>query len=466
MRADLLRVAPGLLGGHVGRRAQDGAGVGLVLVELEPLGQAEVGDLGRAVGGEQDVGRLEVAVDDPPVVRGLHPPREQDDHLHRLARRPGALAEPLGQAAPLDELQGEVREPGVLADLVDLDDARVLELGDRLGLGPEPRELIGRGVGPGQDHLEGDVAVEAELAGLINDAHAAAAQLLDEPIADRPDRPGWGGAVGRPGGGCVERLVVGGGGGAGAGRAEREARSGHVEGRPVAGAGAELGRAGLPGRFGRRSRPGRRRRDPGGADLAGRGRGEGGRVERVVGVALRAVEGRGESEVGLALGRAGPIAGLRLAAPALAPIAVDAFEDRADRVAEAVGQAAEERLDLRLGPAGFVGVPGRLEPLAGRAERPGQFVPGRLDGPVVRLVHGRTPSPGPVGLAGGARIAPHALDLSRTARSGQFPDHPRASAAPIDQPGVSAARHARGTAMILALASCVALLARPEGPAK
>ena len=189
----------GLLRGHVGRRAQDGAGVGLVLVELEPLGQAEVGDLGRAVGGEQDVGRLEVAVDDPPVVRGLHPSRKQGDHPHRLARRPGALAEPLGQATTLDELQGEVRKPGVLADLVDLDDARVLELGDRPGLGPEPRELIGRGVGSGEDHLEGDIAVEAELAGLVNDAHATASQLLDKLIANRRHRPASVGPISRLG---------------------------------------------------------------------------------------------------------------------------------------------------------------------------------------------------------------------------------------------------------------------------
>jgi hypothetical protein len=55
------------------------------------------------------------------------------------------------------------------------------------------------------------------------------------------------------------------------------------------------------------------------------------------------------------------------------------------------------------------------------------------------------------------------LHLSRTTRSGQFPDHPLASAAWIGQPGGFAARHARGTAMILTLASCVALFAPAGG---
>ena len=49
----------------------------------------------------------------------------------------------------------------MLADLVDLHDVRVLQPGDRLGLGAEARELRRPGVGAGEDHLEGDEAVRA-----------------------------------------------------------------------------------------------------------------------------------------------------------------------------------------------------------------------------------------------------------------------------------------------------------------
>jgi hypothetical protein len=78
-RPDLLALAAGLLGGHVGRRAHEGARRGLADV-IEPLRQPEVGDLWRAVIRQQDVVGLEVAVDNALVVRRLHRPRQ---HLHQ-----------------------------------------------------------------------------------------------------------------------------------------------------------------------------------------------------------------------------------------------------------------------------------------------------------------------------------------------------------------------------------------------
>ena len=53
-------------------------------------------------------------------------------------------AELLGQAAAVDELQREERQALVLADLVDLHDVRVLQPGDRLGLGAEAGQLARR----------------------------------------------------------------------------------------------------------------------------------------------------------------------------------------------------------------------------------------------------------------------------------------------------------------------------------
>ena len=99
-------------------------------------------------------------------------------------------------------------------------------LGDGLGLDVEPGELVGRGVRPGQDHLQRDQAVEPDVPGLVDHAHAAPADLLEELIADRPGRPGAARAVGRPRRGDAERPGVGGGGGDRGGRPKCEARSG------------------------------------------------------------------------------------------------------------------------------------------------------------------------------------------------------------------------------------------------
>ena len=103
----------------------------------------------------------------------------------------------------------------MLADLVDLHDVGVLQSGDRLRLDAEPLPLRGAGISAAQDHFQGDDAVEADLPGLVNDAHAAAVQLLQDLVAGhgqahRWRRPGAGrrGPVGRKFG--AGRIGIGG----------------------------------------------------------------------------------------------------------------------------------------------------------------------------------------------------------------------------------------------------------------
>ena len=125
----------------------------------QDLGQAPVHDLDLAEGADHDVGRLQVAVDDAPAVG------EADrlaDLLERLQQpRPVGGLHLVGQGLPGDELHGQERGAvGQRAEGVDRRDARVLQLGGDLRLADEAV-----GVGPGQQDLEGDVAVEGEVAG-------------------------------------------------------------------------------------------------------------------------------------------------------------------------------------------------------------------------------------------------------------------------------------------------------------
>ena len=210
-----------LLGGHVGRRAQDRAAGRHLDVGLDPLGQAEVGDVGVAFGVDQDVRRLQIAVENAAHVGVV-------DRLGRLGqerrRGPGIgleRGELLGEVAPLDQLHAEIALAVVLADLVDRDDPRVIEQGDGLGLVLEASQLGVVGQNSGLDHLERDGPVEADLPGLVDDAHAAAAQLfLNLVVAEVADggaarqvargpvavgRAGWVVGVGRPVAGGVGR---------------------------------------------------------------------------------------------------------------------------------------------------------------------------------------------------------------------------------------------------------------------
>ena len=259
------------------------------------LGQAEVGDPDAALGVEQQVRRLDVAVDDPLAVgvgqrlghldahagprcdrSGAGPPRPRSARTGRAgpptkrprcpgraAPRPsralsgarsgsaavptsnrpvsseratsaavptarfggagasrgaGPLAEGLQlaehhvQRLSLDELHGVEDDPAILADLVDRHDVGVVQPGRGPRLAAEPLQAPGvAGDRVGQD-LQGDVPAQRQLLGLVDDAHAAAADLAEDAVvadplrrarrpARGPRRPGPGGVPGGRGAG-------------------------------------------------------------------------------------------------------------------------------------------------------------------------------------------------------------------------------------------------------------------------
>ena len=206
-RRDLRRAPAGLLRRDVTRRAHDGAGLGRPAAEsfVESFGKPEVGDLrrrfrtpnarlrrrstrrgffGSPIDGaaQQHIRRFQIAVDDAERVGVVHRAGEVFDqpgavaHRHQVDQR----RELLGQAAPFDILQRQVGLPGLLADLVDLHDAGVLERRHRRGFFAEALAVHVAGVGPREDHLEGDDAVQCRLAGLVDDPHAAAAEFAQD----------------------------------------------------------------------------------------------------------------------------------------------------------------------------------------------------------------------------------------------------------------------------------------------
>jgi hypothetical protein len=91
-------------------------------------------------------------------------------------------AEPVAERLALDERHGEPEAPRRFARVVDRQDVGMLQAGGEAdlalkALGPEGgREL-------GEEDLEGDGAVVAEVLGQIHDGHAAAAELALERIA-------------------------------------------------------------------------------------------------------------------------------------------------------------------------------------------------------------------------------------------------------------------------------------------
>jgi hypothetical protein len=76
----------------------------------------------------------------------------------------------------------DVRGSLVNPDLVDADDVGMGQARDGLSLDAEAGQFQEVGFPRCEHHLEGDDAVEAEVAGLVDDAHAATAQLAQQLV--------------------------------------------------------------------------------------------------------------------------------------------------------------------------------------------------------------------------------------------------------------------------------------------
>ena len=204
-----------------------------VLGQLQPagrLGQAEVDHLGdrlAVVALDQDVRGLEVAVDDPLLVRVLHRRADLAEQGQPLGEAQPVLVAVVGQRDALDQLHDEEGAAGVGgAGVEDLGDVGVVHQGQGLPLGLEPGQ-DGPRVHAGLDELQRHLALDGlGLLGEVDGAHAPLADLLAELVPARDDgaeergrglRPEGGGRVGdrrgplvlggrRPRGG---RLVVG-----------------------------------------------------------------------------------------------------------------------------------------------------------------------------------------------------------------------------------------------------------------
>jgi hypothetical protein len=167
-----------LFGRHVVRRAEDRAGAGHVGLAEE--GQAEVEDLHLHVRQDEDVRRLEIAVDD---VRRVCEGDRVADLLHDLelraqvgerVRRDESL-----QVVAVEQLHGHEEAAGVLAEVVDGDDVRMREPGRGLGLAAEALAslLVGRA-----DDFQRDEAIEHLVVRAENLSHRAAADAVEKPV--------------------------------------------------------------------------------------------------------------------------------------------------------------------------------------------------------------------------------------------------------------------------------------------
>ena len=154
------------------------------------LGQPEVHDLGLALRRDHDVGALDVAVDDALVMGLAQAGGHLAGDLQGLLRLQRSAPELVLERLAVHELHGDIGPVLVLADLVDGADVRVVQGRGGLGLDEETLFEVGRVHEVRRQELQGHRPLELEVLGLVDDPHAAVAELLDDLVLAGDDGPG------------------------------------------------------------------------------------------------------------------------------------------------------------------------------------------------------------------------------------------------------------------------------------
>ena len=174
--------ALGLLGRDIVHGA-DGLTAALFMDILE-RGDAEVSDLDHVIVRDHDVLRLDVPVDDAVGVRVLQRLADLRGVVQRLrGAEYTVLCHALLERLALDELHDNILRLAAVADIVDRDDIRLREHGDRVRLRLKAVFQLGIRRHLIAQDLDGNIAVQLVAHGLVDDRHAAAADDLQDLVA-------------------------------------------------------------------------------------------------------------------------------------------------------------------------------------------------------------------------------------------------------------------------------------------
>jgi hypothetical protein len=146
----------------------------------ERLGDAEVEHLHDAVFAQLDVCRFEIAVNDLARMRGLEAGNDLVRNIECLVEAKGPCGDALSQRRTFDELHDDDRLAFDLLEAMDRRDVGMIQRCEDLRLASEARQAVGIVREVLGQHLDGDVAIQARIAGAPDFAHAARTNLVYE----------------------------------------------------------------------------------------------------------------------------------------------------------------------------------------------------------------------------------------------------------------------------------------------
>ena len=153
------------------------------------LRDPEIGDLGQAVSIEQDVGRLDVPMDEPFAMSGIESDRHLLDAGHgpRDGKRP-ASSDQILERRTIHPLHGDEGEAGlgIGVGIKHHDDAGMFQLPGSAGLEDEAllqfQLFAGIDLEQRQKYLEGHLPLNIGIESQIDMAHRPAPKLREDPV--------------------------------------------------------------------------------------------------------------------------------------------------------------------------------------------------------------------------------------------------------------------------------------------
>ncbi len=147
---------------------------------VDQLSQAEVGDLHPPLTIEQDILRLDVAMDDSLLVRELQRVAELRHDRHRLLRRQMPDLEHPAEVRAVHVLHEEVVPPLHLPEIINRDDVGMVQPSQRPRLADEPLLKARIAIDARRKDFERDQPIEPAMACLVHHPHSAAPHQFDD----------------------------------------------------------------------------------------------------------------------------------------------------------------------------------------------------------------------------------------------------------------------------------------------
>ncbi len=185
-RIDFLGRAQGLFGAQIRKRAHDLAGKRHVQIRVnaqrpvETFREPEIQDVRLAIEVDQDVGALEVTMDDAPLVGMTDRPAHLSEEFHAILDRRALKQDVIIDGHAVHEFHREVRPSEHESALKNPHDILVLELGSDLDFTRKSMGVVRGGETAAQENLQSDGSVGRFLDGLVDGALAAGSHQLEK----------------------------------------------------------------------------------------------------------------------------------------------------------------------------------------------------------------------------------------------------------------------------------------------